>query len=303
MRLLVTGATGLLGDCFIRATRAVNQITAVVRATVQQPLSGVTYVEWDLTNALEENLPRGQFDAIVHLAQSRRHRDFPASADETLRTNLSSTGALLEFARQQQIPRFVLASTGGLYAPSAHALSESNPLAAPMDLDLYFATKLGAEALVGAYRNLLHVAVMRIFFMYGNGQDQMQLIPRLIDSVREGRPILLGGHNGFRLNPIHVTDAAAGLQKILESPVAGVFNVAGSEVVFLRQLCDLIGEILGREPVFKHVPANRDLIADISGLERLGALPSLSLRKGLQQMVDGLGCARNQIGTSTNRDR
>lgn len=303
MKLLVTGATGLLGDYFIRVNRNQNRITALVRETPQRPIPGVTYIKWDLTTAVEEDLPHGQFDAVVHLAQSRKHRDFPLSADETLRTNLISTGTLLEFARKQQIPRFVLASTGGLYAPLMHALEESDPLEAPMNLNLYFATKLGAEALVGAYRTLLHVSVMRIFFMYGTGQDTGQLIPRLIDSVKEGRPILLGGHDGFRLNPIHVTDAANSLLTMLRSPVAGVFNVAGSEVVSLRELCNMIGEVVGREPVFEHVAAGRDLVADISELGALGVLPSTSLRTGLRRMVEDPDYMGDQRGTSTNLDR
>lgn len=303
MQLLVTGATGLLGDRFIEMNHGENRITALVREAPRRPIAGVTYVEWDLTTAVEQNLPRDRFDAVVHLAQSRKHRDFPASADETLRTNLVSTAVLLEFARKQQIPRFVLASTGGLYAPSTQALGESDPLAAPMDLDLYFATKLGAEALVGAYRNLLHVSVMRIFFMYGAGQDPGQLIPRLIDSVREGRPILLGGDDGFRLNPIHAVDAAEGLRMILRSPVAGTFNVAGSETVSLRQLCGFIGDVVGREPIFEHVPAGRDLVADISALEALGTVPRVSLREGLRQMVEGPDRTGSQSGTSTSLDR
>lgn len=303
MKLLVTGATGLLGDYFIRVNRNQNRITALVRETPQRPIPGVIYIKWDLTTAVEEDLPHGQFDAVVHLAQSRKHRDFPLSADETLRTNLFSTGTLLEFARKQKIPRFVLASTGGLYAPLMHALEESDPLEAPMNLSLYFATKLGAEALVGAYRTLLHVSVMRIFFMYGTGQDTGQLIPRLIDSVKEGRPILLGGHDGFRLNPIHVTDAANSLLTMLRSPVAGVFNVAGSEVVSLRELCNVIGEVVGREPVFEHVAAGRDLVADISELGALGVLPSTSLRTGLRRMVEDPDYMGDQRGTSTNLDR
>src|SRR5262249_49132299 len=74
MELLLSGATGFLGTYVLRAFSGGHAVHALARTPLSA--SGVDWIECDLTNRLpRERLPR-HVDAIVHLAQSRRDRDF-----------------------------------------------------------------------------------------------------------------------------------------------------------------------------------------------------------------------------------
>ena len=58
-----------------------------------------------------------------------------------------------------------------------------------------------------AYQGEFVVVILRFFFVYGPGQSNEMLIPRLVKSVREGQPIALDGLDGLRINPVYVEDA------------------------------------------------------------------------------------------------
>ena len=129
--------------------------------------------------------------------------------------------------------------------------------------------------------------VHRFFFVYGPGQEGM-LIPRMIESIRKGEPVFLYGNEGVRINPIHVRDAVKVFQPSLESPVTGIFNIAGDEVVSIKELAERIGRLVGRAPKFVYEKSNipGDILGDNSRMKAmLGVIPEMTLREGLPEVV------------------
>ena len=111
------------------------------------------------------------------------------------------------------------------------------------------------------------MVVVRPFFIYGPGQKRDMLIPRLFDSVASGKPITLQGDSGIRINPIHVNDAASAVAAILDLNESATFNIAGPEVLSIRDICECMGRYLGVEPIFARQPSvPNDLIADYSAM-------------------------------------
>ena len=216
MKRLVTGAAGDLGRRVVaRLMLAGHDVAALVRpgrppmrAALFPP--GVEQVEMDLAILDPERLPGGM-EAIVSLAQSSHHRQFPEKAAEIFAVNVAANQRLFEWARRRAIGRFVLASSGGVYARRARAMSDnSSQTEAESPLGFYLGTKLCAELLFDSFGPFFQTAItLRPFFIFGPGQRADMLIPRLIESVRSGRPIQLQGKDGLRLNPIYVEDAAA----------------------------------------------------------------------------------------------
>ena len=186
--------------------------------------------EWVLVDLAEplarEALPR-RVDAVIHLAQSDRYREFPEGADDMFAVNLTSTAALLEYARAANASRFLLASSGGVYAPAAQPITESAAVAPP---NFYLSSKYAAELLVRSYSSILRTIAFRFFFVYGPGETRT-LVPRLVDKVLRDDVIEIEGDPGLRMNPICVEDAVRVLAPALSVDQSGVFNVAGAEVV------------------------------------------------------------------------
>jgi len=263
--ILVTGATGLLGSALIPELAAAHDVVAVARRPPTQP-GGVRWVTHDLGQpTLPGDLP-SHIDVVIHLAQSREFRDFPAQAVDIFAVNVTSTVLLADWARRAGARQFMLASTGSVYQPSSLPHREDEAVDAASPLSFYAASKLAAESLARTYDPHLIVTVFRPFFIYGRGQDPAMLIPRLVDSVRSHRPVLLDGQDGMRFNPIHVSDAVRAVAAALALGESCVLNLAGPQVLSLRQAVDLLAASLEREPVFETRPAvtPTDCIGDTS---------------------------------------
>jgi nucleoside-diphosphate-sugar epimerase len=140
---------------------------------------------------------------------------------------------------------------------------------------------------LGGYRELLHTVVLRPFFVYGEGQRRM-LIARLAERIAAGREIVIDGDPGLRCNPVHVEDMVRVFEPALTTPVAGVVNVAGPDVVSMSDLVAALGEAIGVEPVVRHRPATAggDLVADTGRMRgELGIEPRVGLRDGLRRVA------------------
>ena len=153
-------------------------------------------------------------------------------------------------------------------------------------LALYFAAKRAAELIVGTYSGLFTTVVMRFFFVYGSGQSPQMLMPRLVDAVRAGRAVTLQGHDGIRINPVHVDDAVAALDAGLRLTQDHVLNIAGPDTLPLRRIVELIGAEIGRPPLFS-VDASavpRHLAADIGRMSAVIGAPAIGLAAGIREL-------------------
>jgi nucleoside-diphosphate-sugar epimerase len=149
------------------------------------------------------------------------------------------------------------------------------------------ATKLIAEQILAYYGEPLEVVALRLFAPYGPGQVD-RLIPRLIESVRAGNPIILSRGGEPRLRPIYISDLVEVFTQAVAGAGEGVVNVAGPTTVSIRDIAELAGEVLGRPPLF--VDQDRkpfgDLIADTTIMERQFTLPMLiEPRLGIRQTI------------------
>jgi UDP-glucose 4-epimerase len=283
MNVLVTGATGFVAPHLLR--RLVSdghRAVALGHDASRLPSgAGIEPAVVDLSRPLDEAaLP--DFDAVVHLAQANVR--FPEGAHDLFRVNVASTQELLELARRRGASRFVQASSGSVYGLGDGAVAEDDPRRAD---DFYAVTKRAAELVVGAYREHVATAILRFFAPYGPGQAG-RLIPGLIARVSAGEPVTLRGGGRPRMTPIYVDDAVEAIVRSLEADEHLTLNVAGDEVVSIRDLAERIGRIVGREPVFEELAdgVGGDLIARNDRMhELLGARAFVDLDEGLRRTV------------------
>jgi len=269
-RTIITGADGLLGRFLChRLSQLGIAVTGIAHSTVKQLNPTVEYRTVDFSSDWSPKFLPYQVDIIIHLAQSANFRDFPNSALDVFKVNIESTARLLEYARQVGAKQFIYASSGGVYGNGAQAFKENAPIVPPGQLGYYLGSKACGEILVQSYASVFQVVVIRPFFMYGPGQNRSMLIPRLMDSVATGKTISLQGDNGIRINPVHVEDASAAVAAVLSLEESATFNIAGPEVLSIREICEGMGRYLDREPVFEQQPGkSNDLIADISAMRQ-----------------------------------
>jgi len=280
MRVVVTGAAGLIGGRLVGRLASNHEVWALTRRPLTRPAhEAVHWVVGDVTSpSLLSALPDGA-DAVVHLAQSAYFREFPEHAQDVFDVNVASTARLLDWSYRAGVRHFVLASTGGVAGAGKPSF--------------YLASKRSAELLTQTYEDRLSTLVLRFFFVYGREQRPSMLVPRLVHSIRTGDPIRLTGADGPRLNPAHVDDAVAALATAIEQRATGQVDVAGPDVLSLRQMCLVIASRVNSEVTFVDLAGEaEDVVGDITSMtERFGP-PRCPFSEGVVEMVDGAETSR-----------
>jgi UDP-glucose 4-epimerase len=286
---LITGASGFIGRQVVSTLRETWTVFALVRKTDMEGVGRIQTIPCDLAQKWPLDILPDRVDAVIHLAQSQRYQEFPESAEDIFQVNVTSTHRLLDYAHRVRAKTFIFASSGGVYGHDAQPFTEERSVSVQGDVGFYLGTKLCSEILAGNYTPFMDVIILRFFFVYGPGQREDRLIPRLFKSVREGRPIILHGREGVRTNPTFVTDAASAVCRSLEMKASHKINVGGPEVLSMRQIGQSIGEILGKAPVFKVQDDSkpRHLVGDIKKMVQLLGPPVVKFREGISRCIEG----------------
>lgn len=289
MNILVTGANGLLGRYLVELLSNYHKVFAIVKDKEKLNFElndNISAIEIDLSLIDTKLFPKN-IDVVYYLAQSNRFREFPEGVDDMLSINVVAPNILAKWAVKTGVKKFIYASSGGVYTNPNKPVKEFFDINANEKLGFYLNSKLSAEMLLKNYASLFETfAIIRPFFMYGVGQNETMLIPRLISSVQNEKEITLNGENGIKINPIYVTDASQAVANILDLTGEYIINVAGEEVVSLRELCIKIGQAVDKEPIFKiNDVSQNDLVADIEMMRKELIEPKVNLKIGIEKMV------------------
>ena len=282
MVVLITGGTGFLGKALLPLLAEQAELVALHRPDSEpEPVPGVRWVAQDLTGPLSPELPE-RLDAIIHLAQSRRYREFPDAAVDVHEVNTGATVRLLDYCRRAGGTTFTYASSGAVYASGPEPVKE---LDRPSPGNFYGVTKLAGELAVEQFRGHLNAHSLRFFFIYGPGQRNM-FIPGLLDRVGGGQDVSLAGPDGIRVNPVYVEDAVAAVAATLHLSGSHTLNVAGPDVVSVREIAELGGRLLDREPSFAVGDSQADLVASIESQRTAVGAPAVTFEEGLRRTVE-----------------
>lgn len=284
MTVVVTGGTGFLGSALLELLAQRDDVVALHRPGAEPPaMAGVRWLAQDLAAPLGADLPQAA-DAVIHLAQSRRYREFPEGVRDVFAVNAGGTVELLDYARRSGAKAFTYASSGAVYASGPEPVRETDT---PRPGDFYAASKLAGELATEQYRSLLNAHVLRFFFIYGPGQANM-FIPGLLGRLRDEKQVTLAGVDGIHVNPIFVDDAATAVAATLDLAESTTLNVAGPDVVSIRDIAALGARLLGSTPRFVLDQPQPDLVASIERLRSLGAAPTVSFDEGLRRTAEAL---------------
>jgi nucleoside-diphosphate-sugar epimerase len=261
--ILIVGASSLLGKTFYKTYKDRYTLFNCGRTNIDGN-DHFTYM--DLSQSLNATALPQNIDAILYLAQSYKFRDFPNSADDIFQINTARVLEFLNYAKSIQVKKFIYASTGGVY--TGNKIHEEDDIIDASKLNGFYATsKYCGELLVNQYKPYFDVTILRPFFMYGKEQKKDMLIPRLIHNIKNKQPIQLQGEQGIHINPIYVQDAVSQIEKIIDKNLQGIFNLAGNQIISLKELSLKIGTALDIEPIFTYTDAPAKDV--VGGYEKL----------------------------------
>jgi len=294
MNILITGAAGFLGRSVARAlSSSGHNVYALLKPGNQVALKyfkdlNLQIVRQDLMKLDTTSLPGG-IEVLMTLAQSSKFRDFPHQSNDIFYVNVNANLELLNWALKTNVKHVIHASSGGIYGSPSNATQdfflESDQLETIQPLGFYLGSKLCSEIVFKNYSHLFQsMTILRPFFIYGPGQNEQMFIARIIKSIDIRKPITLQGENGLRVNPIFVEDAAEAFCAALNLNGMNVLNVAGTEVLSLRDIVNIISNILGKPPQITNLPGEpTDYIGDISLSIKKLSTPKTSFQDGVAQ--------------------
>ncbi len=250
--VLVTGAAGFLGRHVTADLIARGHAVRVLehRSTLPADLRArCEVVTGDLRDrALRRAALRG-VDAVCHLAAHVPGRlDDPAEARACLKSNALATLDLATEAADLQIRRFVYASSGSVYSALNRPSTETDPTFPTPEAAIYATSKLAGEIYLSQVcaRSAMQAVILRLGAPYGPGAPARQVIPTFLRRAAAGQALELSDGGAARYNFVRTEDVVVCVAKALETPPAGIFNVAAGEHVSIRALAETIAGLYGR---------------------------------------------------------
>ncbi len=269
MNIVISGASGFIGThlCNYLSKFPEYKVYALTRSgIIDGPTIAVRRLKFDFTIHNPTEILPHKSDIVIHLAQSSVPSPvFPKDGQDVFDVNIKSTLKLLEYACKSEANHFIYFSSGAVYGKSHAVVNENSTLKLN---DFYASSKYISELLVNDYSEFFKTTIFRLFFPYGESQQSFRLIPRLIAKVKNREHIRLEGTQGLYINPIHVQDVLNFILKTIQLQKAGLYNLAGPEILSIKMIAEKIGSYLKINPIFETSDAASDeyLAGDIANL-------------------------------------
>ena len=306
-RILVTGGAGFIGSNTVRYALDRGLTVSVLDSFEHAVLSkddllelGAHVLELDIQDPRVFERLSGPFDAIVHLAAQV---SVPKSIQDPERNhsiNVSGTEHVLQFAQQNEVKRFIFASSSAVYGDC-----ETMPLSESSEGELqspYAKSKLEIEQKIDTFfQQGSEFLSLRFFNVYGPEQrldsNYGAVVPIFIDCFSQGiQPTVYGSGRQSR-DFVNVRDIARLLVDLSieewPQPKQSVYNVGTGQSVTIFELASLIHELskskFDFEPNFQNERAGdiEHSVASIEAIKRdLNWEPEISLEDGLRELIE-----------------
>jgi nucleoside-diphosphate-sugar epimerase len=145
--------------------------------------------------------------------------------------------------------RFVGVGTCAEYDPSAGLMTTDTRLAPNT---LYAACKASAFQVLRCFLGTEGVsfAWCRIFYLYGEGEDERRLVPYIRKQLGAGQEVLLSRGDQVR-DFLDVKDAARMIADVALGQQQGAVNICSGEAMTVRQLAERIADEYGRRELLR----------------------------------------------------
>jgi nucleoside-diphosphate-sugar epimerase len=289
--VVVTGAAGFIGgrvaQLFAEQGRTVVAVDLPARPCAHLASSGIEIRPADITDyeGMARALGSLRPAAVVHCAALMGGW---GAADEYRRINVEGTRNVATWAASAGAARLIYISSVSVYGmPAARGIDETTPF---KHIGLpYGDSKMEAEQIVRRFHTAgLASTILRPGDVYGPRAGEW--VVKLVDSMKSGRMILIGGGRGL-INTTYVDNLVDAIVAALERPEAAGrdYIITDGAPVTWKEYLGALAEAAGCAPPRLSLPAPIawPAVLVLEGAGRLtGRRPPLS-RMGLRLLTAG----------------
>jgi UDP-glucuronate decarboxylase len=307
-RVLITGASGLLGTYFLATLCRLRESGVPVEVHAQarsEPAAhtaelirrgGFHLLHADLS-AHSDCLSLPEADVILHAAGYGQPGAFLANPAATIQLNTMATAALLQH-KLRPGGSFLFVSTSEVYSGLKKPLAAEDDIGSTTPLHpraCYIEGKRCGEAICNAWRGRgMRATSARLALAYGPGtrlHDKRALNSFIERALCQGRIELLDAGQAVRTY-CYVADAVELLWQVALRGTQPVYNVGGHSTVTIAELAQVIGELTGVPVAFpaaarEMAGAPEEVRLNLSRAEgEFGKHNYVELREGLRATIE-----------------
>lgn len=265
--ILVTGATGLIGGCFVEVLMSRQNKNYHVFASgrneerardrfktfVDDP--SFHFFKYDVMLPLEGDV---NFDYIIHAASNASPNFFATKPVEVIKSNIIGVSNLMDYGMQHGLKRLLFVSSGEVYGEGDGRLfteDYSGYVNSTSPRSCYPSSKRAAETLCVSYgaEYGIETVIARPCHTYGPNftESDNRVYAQFIRNVLAGQDIVMKSTGTQFRSWCYVVDCAAALLYILLKGENGqAYNIADvSSNISIKELAEMIAEIGGKKVV------------------------------------------------------
>ncbi|MBF0677761.1 MAG: NAD-dependent epimerase/dehydratase family protein [Devosia sp.] len=305
-RILITGGAGLIGSHIadlvaLEAPAEIVILDNFVRGRLDnletaRRLANVTIVEGDIRDTAKVAETMAGIDILFHQAAIRitQCAEEPRLAHDVLATG---TFNVLEAAVNAGVQKVVAASSASVLG-AADIFPTTEEHHSYNNRTIYGAAKVYNEALLRSFNEMygLKYVALRYFNVYGPRMDvhgvYTEVLIRWMERIAAGLPPIIMGDGTQTMDFVHVRDIARANMLAAQSDISDeVFNVASGSEISLRDLAQLLLDVMGssltpiHEPARKVNPVPRRLASTEKAARDIGFSTQISLEAGMADLV------------------
>jgi len=301
---LVTGGAGFIGSNIVYAllekgenVKVLDNLSTGKFPNIEPILDHIEFIQGDICDLDTVNKATKGVDYILHqaaLPSVPRSVQAPITSN---RVNVAGTLNMLVAARDNDVQRFVMASSSSVYGNAKQLPKMETMLQEP--LSPYATSKLAGERYTLNFHSVygLPTVALRYFNVFGPRQDPKSqysaVIPKFILALMQCHPFEIHGDGEQSRDFTFVENVVAAnlLACQSEAALGKVMNVACGERYTLNTMVGLLEEYIGVKGQRHYVASRKADVkhsqADISLARKcLNFDPKVSFEEGLKRTVD-----------------
>ncbi len=235
MKVLLTGGSGFIGKNLVSY---LNSKQIPVDNLNREILNN----NKKLNHFIKSNKSRTKqnYDVLIHLAA-----ELDPYSKNIYQTNVNLTKKLLKLCVKNNINHFIFSSSHLVYGKTNYLpIDEEHP---KKPLTHYGKSKLFAENICKSYSKDfgLEISILRISSVFGFGQNEKYIIPRMFNDALSKKIIINKYSNGFQLMDfIHVDDVSKCIVKLCQSKKSGIYNLSSGIGITAFDLAKTISQFV-----------------------------------------------------------
>lgn len=248
-KILVTGSSGMIGTalCEKLLSLDIDFVGVDIRPNTWSGRIDRHTKQRDLRQWGAEYDDLISCNMIIHLAANARVFNLIKDPD-LAQDNFLMTYNILEFARLNNIARFIFASSREVYGNSEKIVHKEDEARIENCESPYTATKIAGEALIHAYAQCygLEFIILRFSNVYGKYDDSDRVIPEYIRRASIGKALKVFGKNKI-LDFTYIDDVVEGILKSIHNFKGAkneAYNIATQEGYLIEDVAQRIKLLL-----------------------------------------------------------